>query len=202
MVSKLLLAVQENVYQAAGSEDDTLSALIDAYYDIRAGLSFNKTPQVYGAFPLDPYSHTPRDAGAKQPGMTGLVKEEVLTRIAELGIVVAQGQIRCVPLLLRADEFLDAPATMRYISADDATHDLDIPQNAYAFTFCRVPFIVEFGEVNRFVVTLSDGTQQTTADFALSTETSQHIFAHDGTVKQVNVQLDSDVFAHLREAYS
>ena len=37
----------------------------------------NKTPEEYGAFPFDAYSHTPYNSGAKQPGMTGQVKEEI-----------------------------------------------------------------------------------------------------------------------------
>ena len=35
-----------------------------------------KTVRSYGAFPSDPYSHTPAHAGAQQPGMTGQVKED------------------------------------------------------------------------------------------------------------------------------
>ena len=51
------------------------------YYDIRGGLSAAKTPEEYGAFPYDPYSHTPDNSGAQQPGMTGQVKEEIITRL-------------------------------------------------------------------------------------------------------------------------
>ena len=41
-------------------------------------MGFKKTesPAEYGAFPDDPYSHTPSFGGARQPGMTGQVKEE------------------------------------------------------------------------------------------------------------------------------
>ena len=59
------------------------------YYRVREGIGFNKTPAEYGAFPTDPYSHTPKHAGAKQPGMTGQVKEEVLCRFGELGVELA-----------------------------------------------------------------------------------------------------------------
>jgi hypothetical protein len=83
--------------------------LAAAYYDIRAGLGFNKTPDVYGAFPTDPYSHTPWGNGARQPGMTGQVKEEILTRWGELGVAVQDGRLHFSPTLLRDDEFLTAP---------------------------------------------------------------------------------------------
>ena len=88
MVSKLLLAVQENVL-AAKTENEKL---IESYYSVRKGLGFNKEPSLYGAFPADPYSHTPEKQGAKQPGMTGQVKEEILTRFGELGVDIKNGR--------------------------------------------------------------------------------------------------------------
>ncbi|MCB0032853.1 MAG: hypothetical protein KDE51_02445, partial [Anaerolineales bacterium] len=46
MVSKLLLAVQECYFAAVqnGADAATTAALADAYYDVRAGIGFNKTP--------------------------------------------------------------------------------------------------------------------------------------------------------------
>ena len=90
MVSKLLLAAQENYLLAIEQKanPETINGLAECYYAIRKGLGFNKTPDVYGAFPTDPYSHTPKGQGAKQPGMTGQVKEEILTRQVELGVFV------------------------------------------------------------------------------------------------------------------
>ena len=46
---------------------------------------------LYGAFPTDPYSHTPAGKGAQQPGMTGQVKEDVISRFGELGVEVKNG---------------------------------------------------------------------------------------------------------------
>ena len=76
-------------------------AQLTRLYDrVRHGLGFNKTAAEYGAFPTDPYSHTPAHAGAQQPGMTGQVKEELLARWAELGLTVSRGSIRFSPALL------------------------------------------------------------------------------------------------------
>jgi hypothetical protein len=90
MISKLLLVVQENFFVALteGADEETRYRLGRLYYRVREGLGFNKTPDEYGAFPTDPYSNTPKHARAQQPGMTGLVKEEVLTRFGELGVRV------------------------------------------------------------------------------------------------------------------
>jgi hypothetical protein len=44
MVAKLLLAVQENLLAAEDAADPQASRLAELYYDVRAGLGFNKTP--------------------------------------------------------------------------------------------------------------------------------------------------------------
>lgn len=102
MVAKLLLAVQENVFRSEGKER---KELIKDYYAIRKGIGFNKEPSLYGAFPADPYSHTPENQGAKQPGMTGQVKEEILTRFGELGIDIQDGKACFKPSFLKEEEF-------------------------------------------------------------------------------------------------
>ena len=111
MVAKLLLAVQEVALRAEreGQPGPVREALARAYYRIRAGLGFEKTAAEYGAFPMDPYSHTPPGGGAQQPGMTGQVKEEILTRFGELGVTVRDGLVGFRPRLLRRAEFLREP---------------------------------------------------------------------------------------------
>ncbi len=103
---------------AADADAATLPGLAAAYYDIRAGIGFNKSPDVYGAFPTDPYSHTPKGQGAKQPGMTGQVKEEILTRLGELGVRVVDGCITFDPILLRREELIVEPAHFAYVGLD------------------------------------------------------------------------------------
>jgi hypothetical protein len=192
MVAKLLLAIQENIYRADAIQSETLPAMIDAYYDIRMGLGFNKTPDVYGAFPFDPYSHTPRDQGAKQPGMTGMVKEEILTRLGELGIVIEDGQIVFQPVLLRKKEFLESPTILHYWDTDDNAQQIEIPAGAFAFTFCRAPIIVKQADQSQFVVHLRNGTKHTISGQQLGSEMSQRIFAHDGVVRQLTVYTDAN----------
>ena len=129
MVAKLLLAVQENFFAALDSHEDsdTCRQLGQLYYRIRSGIGFNKTPREYGAFPTDPYSHTPGNAGARQPGMTGQVKEEILSRFGELGVRVSAGKVRFEPDLLRAREFVTAPRHLRFLDVEGNWQELEVP---------------------------------------------------------------------------
>ena len=110
MVAKLLLAVQERVFEAAELQAPELPALQRFYRRVRDGLGYRKTAAAYGAFPADPYSHTAGEGGAQQPGMTGQVKEEILTRWGELGLWMRDGQVLFRPVLLDAVEIPEGGA--------------------------------------------------------------------------------------------
>jgi hypothetical protein len=139
MVAKLLLAVQERVFDAADAQAPELPALQAHYRRVRDGLGYRKTAQAYGAFPADPYSHTPGEGGAQQPGMTGQVKEEILTRWGELGLRVRGGRARFDPVLLDAAELP--------------------PDGALSFTWARVPCTWRRGDATRLRVRTQAGWQ-------------------------------------------
>jgi len=107
MVSKLLVAVQEVYMNTFANEPDSefLSGLELHYNQIKDGIGLKKPPDKYGAFPTDPYSHTPGFGGVQQPGMTGQVKEDIITRFGELGLVIENGCIHFTPRLLLKSEF-------------------------------------------------------------------------------------------------
>ena len=121
---------------------------MDKYADIRKGLSFNKTPDVYGAFPTDPYSHTPKGQGAKQPGMTGMVKEEILTRQVELGFFIDQGKLAFDFLLLNGNEFLADPTVFTYFGVDGNQEQIDLAAGSLAYLICQVPVILQASNEN------------------------------------------------------
>jgi hypothetical protein len=189
MVAKLLLAAQECYQQAVkeGAETAVVDGLAAAYYDIRAGLGFNKTPAVYGAFPTDPYSHTPWGNGARQPGMTGQVKEEILTRWGELGISVQDGRLHFASTLLRDDEFLTEPGNFTYIDIAGQRQTLPLPANSLAFTFCQTPIIYTRADAARIEVEQGDGRSETIPGHSLDAATSQHILNRSGLIKWVHV---------------
>ncbi len=196
MVSKLLLAIQENFFRAlsGGSDPGVIERLGDLYYRVRNGIGFNKSPAEYGAFPTDPYSHTPKHSGARQPGMTGQVKEEILTRFGELGIRVIDGQAHIEPALLRRREFAPAPGRFRYLDVDNAWQDLPVPASGLAFTWCQVPVTYALGEKSGQSLTLSydDGGEETLDELILSAQDSADVFLRSGRIRRISVVFGAD----------
>jgi hypothetical protein len=197
MVSKLLLALQENVFAALHDHagQDLCRRLGALYYRVRDGIGFNKTPAEYGAFPTDPYSHTPGHGGAQQPGMTGQVKEEVLTRFGELGLRVVGGEVRFDPRLLRAREFSPGIRQFRYLDVHGQWQSLTVPEPGLAYTWCQVPIVYRLRDTGRPALTvwLADGSVQTLPQLSLPTELGSEIFRRTGRIRQISLDLTQDL---------
>jgi len=190
MVSKLLLAVQENYFRAIRMNEplEKVKKLGQLYYDIRSGLSAEKTPEEYGAFPYDPYSHTPAHSGAQQPGMTGQVKEEVLTRFGELGCLVDQGILKFEPSLLKRNEFLFDKRTFEYYDVLQQKHQLVLQKNQLAYTFCQVPIIYTLSDTEtRIILDCNDGSRVDLESNRLDKKQSSYIFNRDNSITQIRV---------------
>lgn len=195
MVAKLLLAVAENYFTAieANASTEQIKSLGQYYYLIRQGIGFNKTPSEYGAFPCDPYSHTPKHAGAQQPGMTGQVKEEVLSRFLELGIRVKQGQVHLNPALLSKDELLAHAWKFDYLDVNQQWQQISVQANGLAFTWCQLPIIYQLRDdlSPHIMIYFADGSHTKINHMQLSQAHSQSIFNRSGEIKQLTVILSS-----------
>jgi hypothetical protein len=199
MVSKLLLAVQECYKNALqqGADPETIRALAGAYDRVRGGLGFNKTPAGYGAFPTDPYSHTPGFAGARQPGMTGQVKEEILTRMGELGVQVTGGCIRFAPTLIRETDFLRIKSRFTYFGVDGRAGAIELPEGSIGFTFCQVPVVYAITERDTSItVTFNDGKTTTLQGDTMPADTARSVFDRTGRVTRIDVAIPGDMIRH------
>lgn len=168
MVSKLLLAAQEVALEAYRTGNPCADKLKDEYYNIQAGLSFMKTPELYGAFPSDPYSHTPFHKGAKQPGMTGQVKEEVLTRFGELGAYIKDGKAVFNPVILKDSEYKDG---------------------TLSFTWCGTKVVYTKASSKKITVEYADGKSESVEGTTLSAEATKLLFARNGGIKKIEVNV-------------
>ena len=193
--SKFMLSVQEVFMKAAtqGDLSQTTSNLKRAYYRLFKGFGFNKDASKWGAFPLEPYSHTPYGMPAQQPGMTGMVKEDILTRMAELGVVVAGGSVTFDPVLLQRSEFLMFDEKFPYIAAYGEAREITIPNNSLVFTLCRVPVVYTLEEEEGIEVNTITGQRVqlalTDGKLCLGAEYSQHLFESTGAIISIHVKL-------------
>jgi hypothetical protein len=196
MVGKLLVAVQERCYAAAeaGVAPALVARLAAAYHELREGMAgTHKTPEAYGAIPLDPYSHTPRQSGARQPGMTGQVKEEVLARMGELGVRVKDGRIRFWPLLLRRSELLTRPSALEVLAVDGTRSALALEAGSLAFTLCQVPVVYRLararGAAPGVEVVSREGAVARVLGDTLDPGLAAEIFARTGAVRRLEVDV-------------
>ncbi len=190
MVSKLLLAVDEARLGAidAGVGADVVERLERHYDQVRAGIGVHKSPVEYGAVPTDPYSHTPSFSGVQQPGMTGQVKEDLITRASEMGVVVEDGVLRFEPRIVRTEEFLDAPATLTYVGLDGELRDVGIEAGTMGFTVCQVPVVLHRGGAVGIMVTRGE-EQDRVRGLSLDGADSAAIFERTSVVSRLDVFL-------------
>ena len=182
MVSKLLLAVQEAMDRAAASGEDAaiVERLRSHYRDIREGIGAHKPPELYGAIPTDPYSHTPGFAGVQQPGMTGQVKEDLISRLGEMGVAVEAGRLGFRAHLVNRDEFLKEARTFPF-------YGLALEPGTLAFTVCQVPVVAHRAGPPRIEISGADGSRRTVDGLELDNDTSAAVFERTGMVRRLDV---------------
>ncbi len=172
MVSKLLLAIGENMHAALNAcEDTVLLDRLSAHYDaIREGIGSHKSPAEYGSFPFDAYSHTPVMSGVQQPGMTGQVKEDIISRFNELGIDIAWSDKG--PRLKFNSWYLDKK---------------DFIDNQLQFTYCNTLIDYRLTDKHGEIIIVTDDEQQTVKGYTLPADMTQSLLAHEYRIKQIIV---------------
>jgi len=192
MVSKLLLASQENLLKAHKSEagQSTVLGLKQAYCKIRQGLGYKRDPYSYGAFPMDPYSHTPKNQKARQPGMTGQVKEELLTRRLECGYYLENGCLIFWDPLFDPQELSNEAHRFSYRSAKGDWENLELEAGTFGFTCCGTAIIRKRSKDPGLTVVFAQGTEKNYPSLELEKELSQEIFSRSGNIRYVEVRGD------------
>jgi len=189
MVSKLQLAVYEVTSKAIKSKDDkkTIGKLFDHYFEINEGVGVNKSPDLYGAFPTDPYSHTPFGRGAQQPGMTGQVKEDIISRFGELGLRVFDGKISFDPSILRKDEFNLTESVFKYVDYNSKIKLMNLNKNTLAFSICQVPVIYHLSKSEEIEITFVNGDSKRISGNEIDEINSKKIFERNNEIEKIDV---------------
>jgi len=191
MVSKLLLAAQESYFHAIeeGANPITLGKIKDHYFEIKAGIGLYKSPELYGAFPTDAYSHTPSTAGAQQPGMTGQVKEDFISRIGELGVHVKNGQIVFSTSLLNDLELLNQEDQFAYFDVFGNKQQIKLGKGQLAFTFCKVPVVYSVSDESQISISFKNGETKLIKSNAIDQEISARIFNRNGEIDRIDYSI-------------
>ena len=191
MVSKLLLAAQEcyfkGIYEVA--DPGVVGKIKDHYFEIKAGIGLYKSPDLYGAFPTDAYSHTPGNAGAQQPGMTGQVKEDFISRMKELGIHVQQGKISFQTSLLNPNELLNQESVFEYFDLKGEKQQITLLNGQLGFTFCQVPVIYTSSNEDKIRITFNNGEKMYLTGHVINNNLSAGIFLRSGDIVRIEVSI-------------
>jgi len=184
MVSKLLLSVGESIKTAVAdhAKPEVIKQLENHFAAIQKGIGAHKSPKEYGSFPFDPYSHTPIMAGVQQPGMTGQVKEDIITRFFELGLTVHQGQLTINPIILKKSEFLQPTLTNK---------EYKFPY--LDFTYCSIKFVYLLDNTKGIDIINKNEEKIQINGYSLNILQSQLIFNRDKNIKKVVVHFN-DIF--------
>ena len=193
MVSKLLLVAGETVMQAgeSGADPAVFTSLLERYREIEDGIGVHSNPAEYGAFPTDPYSHTTGFSGVQQPGMTGQVKEDILSRFMELGVIVDKGEICFRPLMLRREEFIPDAAVWQFPAKGDET-EVRLEPNSLAFSLCGVPVVYRLSEAQEIRVFEKAGNISRLPGNCLGAKLSRSLFRRDEVIERLEVDILAD----------
>jgi hypothetical protein len=191
MVSKLQLAVQECCLKAIEENEspEVIGRLLEHYYEINEGIGVHKSPTLYGAFPTDAYSHTPAGKGAQQPGMTGQVKEDILSRFGELGVFIKDGVLHFNPCLLRKDEFLTKSKSFDYVNVHFEHKTIELKENSLAFTFCQIPVVYQLSDISNIEIFDNQGNSRSIDHLTLDKHSSQEVFSRNGVIEKLIVNV-------------
>ncbi len=165
---------------------EVLAQLKSSYREIRDGLGLESAPESFGAFPIDPYSHTPKHAGAQQPGMTGQVKEDILSRVLEIGVRIREGIVLFDPALFESFEFLTTAEKFSYDDIHGNPAEIPLSPGSFAFTLCQVPVIYVLGGKTGLQVFRAGETEPVSRDCNQLTAAESHsIFMRDETIEKI-----------------
>ena len=157
------------------------------YRTIRDGIGLAKSPAQYGAFPADPYSHTPQHSGVQQPGMTGQVKEDILSRFAEIGVRIQNGQLGFDPCMLEVCELLDDDSKIQFVNRQDEFVEIVLPAGSFAFTLCQTPVVYHQATEAKLVVSAMGEEPVGRCDLLLTQNETKNIFSRTGAISRVDV---------------
>ena len=137
-----------------------------------------------------PGGGTPGFSGVQQPGMTGQVKEDIISRFGELGIFVNDGEITFNHDLLNMEEFLSEESEFEYIDLNGENRSIRLNPDSLAFTYCQLPVVYMKSDENKITVFMNNEKKLEFNEMRLNREISRAVFDRDGTITRIEVSVN------------
>jgi hypothetical protein len=118
------------------------------------------------------------------------VKEDIISRFGELGVIVTNGEIHFKTDLMNADEFLTEERDFKFINVNGGQDSITLQSGSFGFTYCQVPVVYIKSDSEKITVYQSNNEIIEIDDMKLSIELSKAVFNREGSVKKIEVSVD------------
>jgi hypothetical protein len=122
--------------------------------------------------------------------LTGQVKEYIISRWGELGVVVREGRLSFQPILLRKEELLSVPGIFTYYDIHGKSNEIPLEQNNLAFTYFQVSIIYRLSGESKVAIMSYHGDEQFISGNTSDRLTSESIFRREGKIARIDVWLN------------
>ena len=119
--------------------------------------------------------------------MTGLVKEDFISRMRELGILIQNGEILFQPSLLNLNELLNESSVFEYFDLKGEKQQFTLDVGQLAFTFCQIPILYSASSEDKISITLRNKNKILIKGHVINPAISASIFQRSGDIVLIEV---------------
>ena len=119
--------------------------------------------------------------------MTGQVKEDILSRFAELGVRIQNGQLGFDPCMLEVCELLRGDAKFQFVDRHDEFVEIVLPAGSFAFTICQTPIVYHQATEAKIIVSGIGEEPEGRCDLLLTANETRNVFSRTGAINRIDV---------------
>ena len=119
--------------------------------------------------------------------MTGQVKEDILSRLTELGVRVAKGQLGFDPCWLEECELLQEDSSLEFMNLQDEFVEIALPAGSFAYTICQTPIVYHQAPDSRLVVSHFGAEPEERQGLMLTLDETKSLFSRTGKICRIDV---------------
>ena len=115
------------------------------------------------------------------------VKEDLISRLGEMGVAVEDGRLCFHRRLVSRGEFLQEARRFHFYDVDGSDSSLDLGPGTMAFTTCQTPVVAHLSGPRRIEIINAEGSCSTVDALDLDAGTSAAVFERTGAVRRLDV---------------